>query len=1028
MKPDIRHQSLVAGLGNILGYLGLLLMHAGIPIFAQEHEREISIDQFHHTSWTVKDGAPGQVTALAQTTDGYLWLGTQTGLFRFDGVRFERYEPPGGQQLPSVSVSALFAPPSGGLWIGFRYGAASFLDDGRLSNYLPEDGFSTGTVFGFAKDRTGVVWAATFQGLVRLQGTRWERVGNDWGYSGKRAWAVYGDREGALWVATDEGMAFLPPGERRFHNASGHAGWESHIAQAADGTIWISGSNGSVRPFPLPPLPADQTAGDAQLQLTSASILFDRDGSLWIGSPGDGIRRLPFPDRLKGRRIARNSEFAEAFTEKDGLSADYVGPVLEDREGNIWFGTSRGLDRFRHNNLRPAVFPSGSHDFALGAGDRGVIWAGTKNRPLMRLQDQVVTIKTLAPPITCAHRDADGMVWLGGPGGIWRVVDDNVVEVAKLPAEVKRSGVQAIAKDRDDALWIALNVPGIFRLAKGAWTRFEDWPVLNVRATPLSILTDPAGRIWLGFSHNRITLVDGEKKLLLSSESGLDVGNVTALYRGAERLWAGGEHGLNFFDGTGFRVLKASSGAPFSGISGIVETPQGELWLNGARGVVRVPADEIRRATQDRDYLVRVELFDFLDGLQGTPAQFRPLPTAIRGTDSRLWFTTAGGVASIDPARIMRNPLPPTVLIRTLNADGKQYALSAVLPLPVRTANLQIAYTALSLSIPERVQFRYKLEGLDHNWQDAGSRREAFYTNLQPGSYRFRVIAANNDGVWNQEGASLSFDIPPSFFQTWWFRTLCAVAGLGLFWLLYLLRLRQIRERLQGRLQERLAERERIARDLHDTLLQGVQGLILRFQAVAQRIPPAEPARALMEKTLERADEVLVEGRDRVRDLRESTTVSGNLPEALAAAGREFALDHPAGFSMIVQGAERPLHPIVCEEAYRIGREALANAFAHARAQQIEVEVAFDRREFRIRVRDDGQGIDAATLGAGGRPGHWGLSGMRERAHKIGARLTIWSGAGAGTELELKVPAATAYRSPSVLSRWLGWRRDRKEI
>jgi signal transduction histidine kinase len=334
---------------------------------------------------------------------------------------------------------------------------------------------------------------------------------------------------------------------------------------------------------------------------------------------------------------------------------------------------------------------------------------------------------------------------------------------------------------------------------------------------------------------------------------------------------------------------------------------------------------------------------------------------------------------------------------------------------------LQIEYTAGTLTIPERVHFRYKLDGLDTEWQDAGGLREAFYTNLEPGDYAFHVTASNNDGVWSTIGASLHFTISPAFYQTTWFRALCALVCLILLWFLYDLRIRQIRAKARSRLEERLAERERIARDLHDTLLQGVEGLLLRFQAVANRIPKREPTRELLERALVRADQLLDEGRDRVMNLRTGAAELGDLPQALAAAGEQLALVHPTQFRTRTEGVPRDLHPIVHEEMLFVGREALANAFRHAGASKIEAQVSYDDLVLKVWVRDDGRGIDADVLRVG-RAGHWGLVGMRERARKIGANLDFWSKPGTGTEIELRLPARLAYRKKRRLGQRSWWR------
>jgi signal transduction histidine kinase len=344
-----------------------------------------------------------------------------------------------------------------------------------------------------------------------------------------------------------------------------------------------------------------------------------------------------------------------------------------------------------------------------------------------------------------------------------------------------------------------------------------------------------------------------------------------------------------------------------------------------------------------------------------------------------------------------------------LASGGERYPnRDEPLHLPVHTTDLAIEYGAGSLTVPERVRFRYKLEGSDREWQDVGTRREALYTNLRPGRYTFRVTASNNDGVWNDTGASIDFTIAPAFYQTRWFYALCALACAAVLAALYRMRMHQVASQVRSRLEARLAERERIARELHDTLLQGIQGLIWRFQAATDRIPPGDPARHLMEQSLDRADELLGESRDKVKNLRPAAIDAKDLAEALAAEAEQLALEHPAEFRVSVQGASRELHPIVREEGFLIGREALSNAFRHARAGRVEAEVSYGNTAFHVRIRDDGDGISAAVLDAG-RPGHFGLIGMRERAQKLGAQLDVWSKPGAGTEIDLRVPARVAY-------------------
>ena len=344
--------------------------------------------------------------------------------------------------------------------------------------------------------------------------------------------------------------------------------------------------------------------------------------------------------------------------------------------------------------------------------------------------------------------------------------------------------------------------------------------------------------------------------------------------------------------------------------------------------------------------------------------------------------------------------------------------------MPPLIRDLEIDYTALSLVAPERNQFRYKLEGHDRDWQDVGNRRQAFYNDLSPGNYRFRVVASNNSGVWNEQGAALDFSVASAFWQTSWFRAVCAVAFLLVLWALYQLRTGQIKQAFNARLEERVSERTRIARDLHDTLLQSFQGLLLRFQTAREllRTSPAEAEKTL-ESAIDQTVQAIIEGREAVQGLRASTVERNDVARAITTLAEEIAAEASSRAAVElrlgVEGTARSLHPIVRDEIYRIGSEALRNAFRHAEAKQIEVELRYDERQLRLRIRDNGKGIDSRFLAAEGREGHFGLDGMRERAKLIGGSLTVWTAPDSGTEIELSVPAAHAYTaSPSLWSSW----------
>jgi len=968
---------------------------------------ELRISQLYHTAWTAKDGAPTGVESLAQTSDGYLWIASAAGLVRFDGVRFERIDSVGGQRLPSTNVLSLLAPRSGGLWIGYRFGGASFIQGGKVINYGAREGLTgASSVTRLVQDHAGVIWANTGRGLMRFDGSLWEDARETFNLPSEFVRTLSVARDGTLWVVVGRTLMFLHPGQSVFTATDVHTSdEEAEFVESPDGTLWLTDAM----------LGAHAVDGKIWIALRDPQHgalwgkLIDRDGTLWTSSAA-GIHRV---------QHVTTSSPRDVFSNLDGLTAPYAGAFLEDREGNVWVGTAGGLDRFREPRLTRFELPYGANGFAIAAGDAGALLVGIDFNPGAFKVTAPGAFAAMPGPqfITCVYRDDDGDVWYGGRGTVWHSSGSKLVSLA-VPVDRANANyypVQAIAKDRAGRLWVSVVRGGVFYYADEKWTRVDN--------PSLTLASDAGGRVWLGYPGSRIKVVGPAPDLVreLSLDDGLDIGNVMAILPHGTDTWIGGELGLARYDGRRVHAVSQRGGHQLPGVSGIVATANGDLWLSSTAGAIKLAADEVRLLSSQPDYPVTIELYDFLDGMPGTPNAIRPLPSIAATGDGRLWFATTNGIVWIDPQHLRRNTVAPNVEVQAIVADGRSYELRSGLRLPIKPRNVQISYTALSLSIPERVRFRYQL-GAGEPWQDAGSRRTAYFTDLGPGNYTFRVIAANNDGVWNETGAALEFTIPPAFHQTRWFYALCALTFLAILTVAYRVRVRQVAAQVRGRLEERLAERERIARDLHDTLLQGMQGLIWKFQAASDRIPGDEPARQLMEQSLDRADKLLEESRDKVKDLRPAARDVADLAQALAAEGEQFAKLHSAQFRVSVQGTPRDLHPLVREEGLLIGREALANAFRHGAAANIEAEVTYGELALHMRVRDDGRGIDAAVLEAGGRPGHFGLLGMHERAKKLGADIEVWSRPGAGTEIDLRVPAEVAYRRSQPAARGLRFR------
>lgn len=569
-----------------------------------------------------------------------------------------------------------------------------------------------------------------------------------------------------------------------------------------------------------------------------------------------------------------------------------------------------------------------------------------------------------------------------------------------------------MTSDRSGALWLSINGLGQFHLKDDAWT-FQT--VLQERAdlTATAALTDAADRIWLTYRDTIAVLDHGRIRRFFTTE-GLDVGALGAIAHDGQRLWAGGESGLAVLDGDRFRTIHAAGGTGLGPVTGILLPSHDGVWLSAGLGIVHVPDGEVQLALRDPAHRVDYEVFDLVsdlpEALQRRPTG-APFSSAVQDRDGVLWFVTARGVVAVDRSRIHRNRLPPPVVIRSVVADDTPHSIYERVALPALTRNLRIDYTALSLSIPERVRFRYRLDGWDTDWHEAGAERTAFYTGLGPGPYAFRVVACNNDGVWNESGAVLAFTVAPAWFQTAWFRGLAVVAIATLLWALYRLRMRQVAAALSARFDARLDERTHIARELHDTLLQTIQSSKMVADDTLGRSGDSAHMRHALQQLAEWLGLAVQEGRAALNSLRTATVEGGDLTDAIRRAIENGA--HPATMTIAfaVTGDDVSMHPIVSDEIYRIAYEAIHNARRHSAATRVEVTLAYGH-DVTLRVTDNGIGIEPG-IAEGGRSGHFGLRGMRERAARISARLTLVSAAGSGTEITLIVPGHMAFRTPS---------------
>lgn len=972
--------------------------------------RDRSISQFHHTTWTAREGAPGKIRNIVQTADGYLWLSSATGLYKFDGLAFEKVEP-STDAFASQNLFSLKATPDGGLWVGYWNGGAAFLKDGNLKNYGLVDGLPSRGIRGFTIDRSGAVWAATGAGLFTLAGERWEqRFADD--LPDLNVQATFQDSQGRFWVISGNSIFFRKDGDDRFTKIDETVTHAPLIAESPDGSIWIAETPRSVRP--IAGNVGDPKSIGPEVVIGSQSMLFDRDGSLWIASLGEGIRRVASPGEHRRKVITRSGKETEIFTRKDGLGSDVVSMVFEDREGNVWAATSDSLERFRESPLVFFQLPDSLQSYALSPSTGGEIWVGGLNGGVAQTDGRRM-LRTYKSPfgVNSLFGSVDGSVLIAAKDlipqrKITRRYGDDIEQFVGPPG-LNPVEARTVVTDRSGAIWAWLEPGGLYRLDGKKWT-----PFANQQEFPKATVTvgniDLADRKWFGFTGGFVSVIDGGRVETFGPQNGLRTGSVSSICVSSSNIWVSGDLGVALFGSGRFRPLIDREGSLVTGVSGLVVADDGSLWLNAAAGIVRVDAEEIGRFIEDPDYRVSIRVFDALDGLRGAGQQNAPYPTATKSSDGRLWFSTTDGVVWIDPLKIDRAGEQPVAEVKALTAGDQTFRGGHPI-LPIATRNVRINYTALSLAVPERIKFRYRLVGLHDDWRDAGERREAFYTNLGPGSYRFELVAGNPSGSWADHPSLLEFEILPAFYQTYWFYGSCAVVAVGLVWLAYRWRVRTIETRLTAHFRDRLAERRRIAQDLHDDLLQGFVSASIQMNVVSNLLPEESNAKARLTQIEEQLRNVVEKGRVKVSNLR-SAGVADHiyLEESLTESMEEMKGGYVGEIRLITDGQPKYLAPPVHDVLYHISREAIINAIRHARAKIVEVQIVYRKSDLTVVVRDDGVGIDPETVKSG-KDGHWGLSMMRERAEEIGAVFHIWTTQSNGTEIDVRVPARLAYKT-----------------
>ncbi len=1004
-------------MGSMRRYAEVLLLLTAAASWARALTPDRRLTQYGHTAWRTPEAFAGTPLALAQTNDGYLWVGTDQGLLRFDGVRF--LSLPLFAKYPALRsrVGALRADRDGGLWIAA--GNLFYLKGDVIREYPS----GAGGINKIIQDHAGVIWVTRYRvhdhrgPLCRIAGTQLTCYGPKDGILGSYAVALAEDPEGYMWVGSYFVCRWKPGSstrylEKEFASSQGSPAVRDLFASGQQ--VWLAseekGRKRGVQVFSLSGPDSGHwnrfSAGEFDgTQVAATSLFIDSHGSLWVGERTNGIDRI-----VDGR--------AEHFGSADGLSSDVIGDFLEDREGDLWVLTDGGLDRFRDTAVVKYSVREGlgaaNVDALLAARDGSVWVAGQGSLDVIRGLD----ITNL--PSKVRHtggieyyallQDAADRVWIGSSAGMFQRSGTNLAEslVASKPGTIGEAA-ESITQDVGGDVWVLTygsNFDHLYRVSKGDGQ--PELVALPKAFEPRQVEASPKGGIWMLSTGAELARSVGNRIERVSGGKGrAAAGNIGMYVDGDDSIWIATREGVIWWDGHADHVLDQRSGLPCNFARAVIRDAERNLWVSSLCGFVSIAASEIERWQRVPSSVVKVRLLDALDGAHsGTPSEF---PRASLGPDGRLWFTDGLSVQRVDPRSPATNKTPPPVYIEELTADQKGYPLNRVASLPPRTRDVRITYTALSFPLPQKVQFRYKLEGHDTQWQEAGTRREAFYTDLAPGDYTFRVVACNNSGIWNEAGARLPFRVQAAWYQTRWFFLLAVILGAACTWLLYRLRLNQVAAGLSARFDERLSERTRLARDLHDTLLQTIQGSkMVADDALEGTAGPVE-MRTALERLAKWLGQAVEEGREALHSLRLSTTETNNLADGLRRALEESAAGHSGEIAFDVKGAYREMHPILRDEIFRIGNEAIRNACTHSQASRIEVELQYGQN-LCLSVLDNGIGMEQETA-AKGKASHFGLQGMRERAARIRGKLQVTSAPGQGTEVRLEVPGDVVFRN-----------------
>lgn len=1020
-RRDIHIRGFVRG----LGCLCCLVATAALALDPQK-----AITQFHHERWGPTEGLD-RINAVTQTGDGYIWVVSQTGLLRFDGAQFTRWNPkPGESRIPGY-IQTILAASDASLWVSSAADLTR-LSAGHSTNYNRDQGMVSGHVMALCEDSQGTIWAGGYNGLCKFSGDKWRSIDADQKppQGSIRAMAI--DRDETMWVsvATTNGpssgfIAWRRKGQKRFEASSEQIPRCENLAVAQGNKMWAAEpSGGIVRAFSGAEGNFRFTA--PEIKLASQCVQIDRDGTLWIGTLGSGLARVRDPASLGPETIEAKSDAVQWFTEENGLCNDHVNCLFEDREGNIWVGGLSGLDCFSETKITSYSIREGlpyNESLMLSAAQDGSLWVASRNRGLFRMipaspaTANAPLARALAKSIVginCVYGDQTGGLLAATPSGVFKVDNESLV----FKGSTDSGKTLAMTRDLAGALWLCDERGGLVRVVDDVATPIDRGEPLGPYDFACAALTDKLGRVWLGYTSGIVDCWSNGTFRHYSKQDGLNLAQIRGIFNDTKgRLWVVAQYGVAVFHGSRFEGLLNGRGLPDDECYAMLQDDAGFLWLAQMSQVLRIDPDALERAILTRDSQGRASIsfdsFGFSDGLKGYIRQpfgqpGRGYPLAAKTVDGRLWFSTSAGLAVIDPHHVAKNLVPPPVRIEQVITSGKTNRSFENPQFSGGIKDLEFDYSGLSYANPSKVLFKYKLEGHDRAWVDAGTRRQAFYSNLRPKSYKFQVRARNNDGVWSESDATVSFAIVPAFYQTYWFPIACALPVVFVAWGLHRLRLARQAVRMSVLLETQLKERKRIAQELHDTLLQGFTGIGLKLDALANTLPPALGAtKEQLQRILERSDEYLVEARRAVWELRSpSLETVAEFSEALKKVCERALQGTAIELRFGTNGVACKLAPAVEDNLVRVCEEAVTNAVKHAGPTQVTVKLEYGSDELRLHIRDNGCGFEPPGPG-GAKAGHFGLVGIHERVKSLGGDVSVKSRHGEGTEILVAVPMSS---------------------